>query len=280
MCALSVIPVTEVAPGTVRAVPRRRADTLLAERGLAPSRSAAAQSVRAGQVRLGADGPRVAKPSELLPPDAELILEGGPEFVSRGGVKLKNALDALPVEVEGRRCLDVGASTGGFTDCLLRRGAVSVIALDVGYGQLDWSLREDWRVMVLERSNARALGPGTLPYEPELVTVDVSFISLAKLLAPIASCAPDAFDLLALVKPQFELGPDRVGKGGVVREPSDRRDALRAVAGAATEAGLSVRGFAPSGLPGPKGNLETFVWCDRDGPAVDDLEAALTEVEP
>jgi len=261
-------------------VPRRRADTLLAERGLAPSRSAAAQSVRAGQVRLGADGPRVAKPSELVPTDAELVLEGGREFVSRGGVKLENALRALPVEVEGRRCLDVGASTGGFTDCLLRHGAASVIALDVGYHQLDWSLREDKRVTVLERFNARELGPGALPHQPELVTVDVSFISLAKLLAPIASCAPAGLDLLAMVKPQFELSPQRVGKGGVVREPSARRDALRAVAGAATEAGFSVRGFAPSGLPGPKGNRETFIWCDRDGPALDDLEAALAEVEP
>jgi 23S rRNA (cytidine1920-2'-O)/16S rRNA (cytidine1409-2'-O)-methyltransferase len=260
-------------------VSRRRADTLLAERGLAPSRTAAAQSVRAGRVRLP-DGRRVAKPSELLPEEAELILEAGREFVSRGGVKLKNALDALPVEVEGRHCLDVGASTGGFTDCLLRRGAASVIALDVGYGQLDWSLREDWRVMVMERSNARVLGPGALPYEPDLVTVDVSFISLTKLLGPIASSASGEFDLLAMVKPQFELGPDRVGKGGVVRDAAARRDALRAVAGAATDAGLAVRGFASSGLPGPKGNRETFVWCDRDGPALDDLEVALIEVEP
>src|SRR5688500_1152058 len=233
MCDQSVIAVTEMPPRYGSRVPRRRADTLLAERGLSPSRSAAAQSVRAGHVRMGADGPRVAKPSELLPEDAELILEGAREFVSRGGVKLENALRALPVEVEGRRCLDVGASTGGFTDCLLRRGAASVIALDVGYGQLDWSLREDWRVMVMERSNARALGPGALPYEPELVTADVSFISLAKLLAPIASVATSDFDLLALVKPQFELGPERVGKGGVVREADARRDALRSVAEAA-----------------------------------------------
>ena len=261
-------------------VARRRADTLLAERGLSPSRTAAAQSVRAGRVRLGTDGPRVAKPSELLPEDAELILEAGREAVSRGGIKLENALRELPVEVEGRRCLDVGASTGGFTECLLRRGAAEVIALDVGYGQLDLSLREDERVTVMERFNARELDPDALPYAPELVTVDVSFISLAKLLEPIALSAAKEFDLLAMVKPQFELSPERVGKGGVVREASDRRDALRAVAAAASDAALSVRGFASSGLPGPKGNRESFVWCDRDGPAVEDIESAIERVEP
>jgi 23S rRNA (cytidine1920-2'-O)/16S rRNA (cytidine1409-2'-O)-methyltransferase len=260
-------------------VPRRRADTLLAERGLSPSRTAAAQSVRAGRVRLGADGPRVAKPSELLPPDAELVLERGREFVSRGGTKLENALRSLPVEVEGRRCLDVGASTGGFTHCLLRRGAASVIALDVGYGQLDLSLRSDERVTVMERFNARDLTPEVLPFEPDLVTVDASFISLTKLIAPIAAAVPGELDLLAMVKPQFELGPERVGRGGVVREAAARRDALRAVAAAMGDAGLGVRGFASSGLPGPKGNRETFIWASRGGDALDDLEGALEEVE-
>ena len=154
-----------------------------------------------------------------------------------------------------------------------------MIALDVGYGQLDWRLRNDDRVTVMERVNARELSPGDLPFEPSLVTVDVSFISLAKLIAPIAAAAPGPdLDLLAMVKPQFELGPERVGKGGVVRDADDRRDALRAVAAAAQEAGLKVRGFAPSGLPGPKGNRETFVWCARDGEAVD-VEAALAEVD-
>ena len=257
----------------------RRADTLLAERGLAASRSAAAASVRAGLVRVGRDGPAVEKPSELLPADADLIVDSGAEFVSRGGVKLANALDALPVEVQGRDCLDVGASTGGFTDCLLKRGAARVIALDVGYGQLAWSLRSDPRVSVMERVNARELGPRDLPFEPGLVTVDVSFISLAKLLGAIAASVPGSgLDLLAMVKPQFELGPERVGKGGVVREADDRRDALRAVAAAAAEAGLAVRGFASSGLPGPKGNRETFIWCSREGEPAD-VEAALAEVE-
>jgi 23S rRNA (cytidine1920-2'-O)/16S rRNA (cytidine1409-2'-O)-methyltransferase len=220
----------------------------------------------------------VAKPSQLLPEDAELIIEGGRQYASRGGVKLANALDALPIEVEGRDCLDVGASTGGFTDCLLQRGAERVIALDVGYGQLDWRLRQDPRVVVMERFNARELEPGSLPFEPSLVTVDASFISLAKLLPPVAAAAGPRLDLLALVKPQFELGPERVGSGGVVRDAEARRDAIRSAAEIAQEAGLVVRGLASSGLPGPKGNRETFVWCSRDGEPID-LERALGEVE-
>jgi 23S rRNA (cytidine1920-2'-O)/16S rRNA (cytidine1409-2'-O)-methyltransferase len=258
---------------------RRRADSLLAERGLASSRSAAAASVRAGRVRIGRDGPSVSKPGQLLAVDAELIVDRGAEFVSRGGTKLANALESLPIAVASRDCLDVGASTGGFTDCLLQRGAARVIALDVGYGQLDWRLRQDPRVSVIERFNARTLAPADLPFEPGLVTADVSFISLERLLAPIAESGARELDLLALVKPQFELGPERVGKGGVVRDAGDRRDALRAVAVAATAAGLVVRGFAPSGLPGPKGNRETFIWCDRGGPAID-VETALARVEP
>jgi 23S rRNA (cytidine1920-2'-O)/16S rRNA (cytidine1409-2'-O)-methyltransferase len=260
-------------------VSRRRADTLLAERGLAPSRSAAAASVRAGQVRLGRDGPEVSKPSELVPEDAELIVKEGQEFVSRGGTKLANALEAFPVEVEGRHCLDIGASTGGFTDCLLQRGATAVIALDVGYGQLDWRLRQDSRVLVMERINARHLGNSTLPFQPDLVTVDVSFISLSKLLDGIVAIAAEDFDLVALVKPQFELGPERVGSGGVVRDAEARREALRAVAESAMGTGLVVRGFASSGLPGPKGNLETFIWCSRSGESVD-VDEAIGKVEP
>jgi 23S rRNA (cytidine1920-2'-O)/16S rRNA (cytidine1409-2'-O)-methyltransferase len=258
---------------------RRRADTLLAERGLAASRTAAAESVRAGRVRLGRDGPEVSRPGQLLPEDAELVVEPGRRFVSRGGEKLANALAALPVAVEGRRCLDIGASTGGFTDCLLQAGAEAVVALDVGYGQLDWRLRQDPRVTVIERVNARHLSPSDLPWRPGLITVDVSFISLAKLLSPITEIAADDLDLLGLVKPQFELEPTRVGSGGVVRDPAARRDALRAVAEAAAGAGLVVRGFASSGLPGPKGNLETFIWCARAGEPVH-LETSIREVEP
>src|SRR3954470_14064137 len=264
---------------TVRRVTRRRADTLLAERGLAPSRTAAAATVRAGRVRLGKDGSTVEKPSELVDEKAELLVEEGEEFVSRGGIKLKNALDELEVEVAGRQCLDVGASTGGFTDCLLQRGAEIVLAVDVGYGQLDWKLRQDPRVLVMERLNARALGDSYLPFRPGLITVDVSFISLAMLIPSIVATAAEGFDLLGLVKPQFELGKEKVGKGGVVRDAAERRDAIRRVAEAAQQEGLIVRGLASSGLPGPKGNRETFLWAACGGEAVD-LAAALEEVEP
>lgn len=259
-------------------MPRRRADTLLAERGLAPSRTAAAATVRAGRVRLGKDGSTVEKPSELLPENADLVVDEGEEFVSRGGIKLDNALAKLQVDVQGRRCLDVGASTGGFTDCLLQRGAALVLAVDVGYGQLDWRLRQDSRVLVMERLNARFLGDSHLPFRPELITVDVSFISLAKLLPSIVATGADELDLLGLVKPQFEVGKKKVGKGGVVREAEDRRDAIRQVAKAAQQEGLVVRGIASSGLPGPKGNRETFVWASRTGDPVD-LDAALLEDE-
>lgn len=259
-------------------MPRRRADTLLAERGLAPSRTAAAATVRAGRVRLGKDGSTVEKPSELLPENADLVVDEGEEFVSRGGIKLDNALAKVQVDVQGRRCLDVGASTGGFTDCLLQRGAALVLAVDVGYGQLDWRLRQDSRVLVMERLNARYLGDSHLPFRPELITVDVSFISLAKLLPSIVATGADELDLLGLVKPQFEVGKKKVGKGGVVREAEDRRDAIRQVAKAAREEGLVVRGIVSSGLPGPKGNRETFVWASRTGDPVD-LDAALLEVE-
>jgi 23S rRNA (cytidine1920-2'-O)/16S rRNA (cytidine1409-2'-O)-methyltransferase len=258
---------------------RRRADTLLAERGLAPSRTAAAATVRAGRVRLGKDGSTVEKPSELVPEDADLVVDEGQKFVSRGGIKLENALSELPVEADERLCLDVGASTGGFTDCLLQRGAKMVIAVDVGHGQLDWSLRQDSRVLVMERLNARALGDSYLPFRPELITVDVSFISLAMLLPPIVTKAAEEFDLLGLVKPQFELGKEKVGKGGVVRDAEDRRVAIRRVAEAAQGEGLVIRGLASSGLPGPKGNRETFVWASRSGRAAD-IDAALQEVEP
>ena len=264
---------------TVRRVTRRRADTLLAERGLAPSRTAAAATVRAGRVRLGKDGSTVDKPSELVPEDAELLVEKGEEFVSRGGIKLNNALDELPVEVEDRLALDVGASTGGFTDCLLQRGARMVLAVDVGYGQLDWRLRQDSRVLVMERLNARYLGDSFLPFRPQLITVDVSFISLAMLIPSIVATAAEEFDLLGLVKPQFELGKEKVGKGGVVRDAGGRRDAIRRVAEAVRQEGLIVRGLASSGLPGPKGNRETFVWGARGGEAVD-LDVALEKVEP
>ena len=256
---------------------RRRVDTLLAERGLSPSRTSAAASVRAGRVRVGTGGARATKPGQLVAADAELAVEGPPRFVSRGGIKLENALDALGIDPAGRDCLDVGASTGGFTDCLLSRGATRVIALDVAHGQLDWGLRNDERVHVIERSNARALDPADLPWQPSFATIDVSFIGLAKVLPAVAACLAPGGELLALVKPQFELGRERVGKGGVVRDPADRREAVLGAARAAEDMGLTVRGIASSGLPGPKGNLETFVWAGDGGEGLADLEAAIAE---
>ena len=262
-------------------MPRRRLDTLLAERGLVGSRTTAAASVRAGRVRIGADGPYATKPSQLVAEDAELVLTAPPRFVSRGGVKLENAIEELGVEVEGLRCLDVGASTGGFTDCLLKRGAARVIALDVAHGQLDWGLRNDPRVHVVERRNVRELVRGELPFAPQLATVDVSFISLAKVIPAVARSLAADGDVLALVKPQFELGRGRVGRGGVVRSAEERREAIAIAAEAAQAAGLTIRGVASSGLPGPKGNRETFIYASgRRGEELGDLDAAIREVEP
>jgi 23S rRNA (cytidine1920-2'-O)/16S rRNA (cytidine1409-2'-O)-methyltransferase len=274
---------------------KRRLDTLLAERGLFASRSRAAASVMAGEVRVGLGDRRAAKPGELVDVDERLSVEAQPEFVSRGGIKLANALAACGLEVGGRRALDVGASTGGFTDCLLQRGVREVIAVDVGYGILDYRLRNDERVSVLERTNARALTPAMLAAArsgseqlPDLATVDVSFISLAKVLGAVLSCMGSGYDVLALVKPQFELGRGRVGKGGVVRAAEDRREALIGAGQAALALGAAVVGYYSSELPGPKGNRETFIWLADPAGAQSargvreaaQLEALAREVEP
>jgi 23S rRNA (cytidine1920-2'-O)/16S rRNA (cytidine1409-2'-O)-methyltransferase len=297
---------------------KRRLDTLLIERGLFPTRSRAAAAVMAGEVRVGPGERRAAKPGELVDSGVSLRVPERPPFVSRGGIKLANALDGSGLEVAGRSALDVGSSTGGFTDCLLQRGVREVISVDVGYGTLDQRLREDPRVGVMERCNARALTPAmvlaargvavgaphasastgagapaqaSLPAVlPDLATVDVSFISLEKVLGPVLSCLAPGYDVLALVKPQFEVGRSQVGKGGVVRDPGLRRAALVGVGRAALALGADVLGYQPSGLPGPKGNLETFIWladpapnpaATRAGGANDsaDLERMAREVE-
>jgi 23S rRNA (cytidine1920-2'-O)/16S rRNA (cytidine1409-2'-O)-methyltransferase len=258
-----------------------RLDTLLADRGLFDSRSRAAASVIAGRVRLGEDGRRAEKPGQLVDDAVRVLLEEEPPYVSRGGVKLANALDAFGVDPAGRRCLDVGASTGGFTDCLLQRGAVHVIAVDVAYGELHWRLRNHPQVTVVERTNARHLRAGDLEYAPDLIVVDVSFISLEKVLPAVLAAAAPSFDCLAMVKPQFEVGRSRVARGGVVRSGEDRRAALVSVGEASVGLGASVLGYASSGLPGPKGNQETFVWlAEGSRGGVSDLEAAAREVEP
>jgi 23S rRNA (cytidine1920-2'-O)/16S rRNA (cytidine1409-2'-O)-methyltransferase len=260
-------------------MPKRRLDTLLAERGLYESRSRAAAAVMAGDVRVG-DRP-ARKPGELVADDAPVQVAERPAYVSRGGIKLANALDAFGIDPAGRRAFDVGASTGGFTDCLLQRGAEAVVALDVAYGELHWTLRNDPRVTVVERTNARSLEPADLPWAPDLIVVDVSFISLGKVLPAVLAAAAPRFDLLALVKPQFEVGRERVGKGGVVREPADRRGVLVEIARSQLGA-AAVLGFASSGLPGPAGNRESFVWLAEPGRpgAVEDLEAAARRAEP
>jgi len=262
---------------------RVRLDSLLAERGLYPSRTRAAAAVLAGDVHLGPGRRRADKPGQLVPADVELDVSAPPPFVSRGGIKLANALDAFgDVAVAGSRALDVGASTGGFTDCLLQRGAAHVVALDVAYGELALALRRDPRVTVLERVNARALDPAALPYRPDLIVADVSFIALGKILPAVLACAAERFDALVMVKPQFEVGRERVGKGGVVRDPALRRAAIAGVAEAARALGAAVLGFAPSGLPGPAGNRETFVRLAEGGRAgaLSDLDAAAGEVDP
>jgi 23S rRNA (cytidine1920-2'-O)/16S rRNA (cytidine1409-2'-O)-methyltransferase len=264
---------------------RVRLDSLLSERGVFPSRSRAAASVLAGEVLLLPERRRAQKPGQLVSEDVELEVADAPAFVSRGGIKLANALDTFRIEASGRHALDVGASTGGFTDCLLKRGAAHVVALDVAYGQLDWALRSDERVTVLERINARALGRDELPYAPDLIVIDVSFISVTKVLPAVLACAAAHFDCLAMIKPQFEVGRGGVGKGGVVRDADMRRGALVSVARAALQLGPpapAVLGYASSGLPGPKGNRETFVWLAEAGRggAVADIDAAAREVEP
>jgi 23S rRNA (cytidine1920-2'-O)/16S rRNA (cytidine1409-2'-O)-methyltransferase len=261
---------------------RVRLDTLLADRGLFASRSRAAASVMAGEVRVGDPSRVAAKPGELVRDDVAVDLAERPRYVSRGGIKLSNAMQASGLDVSGRLALDVGASHGGFSDCLLQAGAAQVTCVDVGYGLLDLRLREDPRVTVIDRRNARSLTPQELPYRAEVIVVDVSFIGLAKVLGAVLDCASERFDMLALVKPQFEVGRARIGSGGVVRDPADRRAALCGVGEAARILGATVLGYYSSGLPGPKGNQESFIWLAEAGRpgAREDIEAAASEVEP
>ncbi len=261
---------------------RLRLDLLLTQRGLFESRSRAAASVLAGEVLLGAGRARAEKPSQMVDEEVEVEVRGGLPYVSRGGIKLANALDHFGFDVGGMEALDVGASTGGFTDCLLQRGATHVVALDVAYGELSWKIREDPRVTVIERCNARSMTPDLLPYAPELIVLDVSFISLRKVLPAAVACAAGRFDAFAMIKPQFEVGRTKVGRGGVVRDPALRREALLAVGEAAPLFEAAVAGYASSGLPGPKGNRETFIHLTEPGRegSLLDLEAAVREVEP
>ena len=248
---------------------KKRLDVLLVERGLVDSRARAQALVMAGRV------PGYDKPGQQVDEDAPLTVEHGPAYVSRGGEKLANGLDRLHVDPTGLDCLDVGASTGGFTDVLLQRGAARVAAVDVGYGQLHQRLRDDPRVTVLERVNARSLRE--LPFAPQLVVCDVSFISVRLALPPTLALAAPGWQAVVLVKPQFEAGRADVGKGGVVRDLSVRARVLREVSAASVGWGASVVGVVDSGLPGPKGNREFFLHLTQsdDPTPPDDLDERI-----
>jgi 23S rRNA (cytidine1920-2'-O)/16S rRNA (cytidine1409-2'-O)-methyltransferase len=248
---------------------KKRLDVLLVERGLAESRAQAQALVLAGRV------PGYDKPGHQVPEEAELRVEAPPRFVSRGGEKLANALEQLHVELDGRDAIDVGASTGGFTDYLLQHGVRRVIAVDVGYGQLHPRLRADERVTVLERTNARELTE--LPFRPDLLVADVSFISVTTALPPVLRLLAPGWDAVILVKPQFEAGKAEVGKGGVVRDPDVHRRVLRRVVDAALDGGGTTVGVVDSRLPGPKGNREFFVHLiSSDEPVLlDDIDERI-----
>lgn len=247
---------------------RQRLDLLLVERGLCASRQEASRLILAGEVRTA--GRQVDKPGTLLPVETPLEVAGPSHpFVSRGGVKLRHALEAFRVNPRERVCLDVGASTGGFTDCLLQAGARQVIAVDVGYGQLAARLRQDPRVHLLERTNIRHLPSSRLPARPDLAVIDVSFISLALVLPAVVDLLEPPREIIALVKPQFEVGRGEVGKGGVIRDPDQHRAVLERVAGVAAALSLAVSGVTASPLLGPKGNREFLVHLTRDAAGVD-----------
>ncbi|WP_139983583.1 TlyA family RNA methyltransferase [Nocardioides litoris] len=266
--------------------PRRlRLDAELVRRGLARSREHAAELVTAGRVKVS--GAVATKPATGVTTDVAIVVAvdpDRPDYVSRGGHKLAGALDVFEpagLRVAGRRCLDAGASTGGFTDVLLRRGAREVVAVDVGYGQLAWSLQSDERVQVHDRQNVRELTPDLIGGAVDLVVGDLSFISLVLVLDALLAVTAADGDLALMVKPQFEVGKERVGKGGVVRDPALRAEAVRHVAAEAAARGWGARQVARSPLPGPSGNVEFFLWLQR-GPAVlapDNIDRAV-HVEP
>lgn len=256
---------------------RRRLDSELVRRGLATSRTEAQEAVLAGLVRVG--GTVASKSSTLVADDEPLdLIRTARRYVSRGGEKLGAALERFGIDPAGLDCLDVGASTGGFTDRLLQGGARHVVAVDVGYGQLAWALRRDERVTVLERTNARNLSVDALPYRPALVVVDVSFISLHAVMPALASVAAAGADAVFLIKPQFEAGRGEVGRGGVVRDPDIWSRVISSVIDAAAEAGFAPQGVVPSPVRGPAGNVEFLLWARRGAPRRElDVAAAVAE---
>jgi 23S rRNA (cytidine1920-2'-O)/16S rRNA (cytidine1409-2'-O)-methyltransferase len=262
--------------GESRAKTKVRLDVALVERGLLESREKAARVILAGDVLV--DGQRVDKAGALVTPGAKLELVARPRFVSRGGDKLAHALATFAVEPRGRVAIDVGASTGGFTHCLLEQGAVKVYAVDVGHGQLDPKLRADGRVVVMEKTNARNLPVDSFPESPDLATVDISFISLEKVLPSVFGVLTSQGEAVVLVKPQFEVGKGQVGKGGVVRDGSHHRAVIARVARFAVLHGWHVRGVTASPLKGPKGNREFFLLLTKTGRTLTDLDALITRI--
>ncbi len=242
---------------------RRRIDAELVDRGLFTSRERARAAVLAGEVRVG--GEVVTKAGHPVSEDAVIEVAERQRYVSRGGDKLAGALEEFEVAIEGRRAIDVGASTGGFTDCLLQRGVASVCAVDVGYGQLAWSLRTDDRVRVFERTNIRHADPAELGAPFDIVVIDVSFISLRVVMESLLRLLGESGDMVALVKPQFEAGKGRVGKRGVVKDPEVHVDVLEAAVATAEDGGLVIRGLTFSPIKGPEGNIEFWMWAARDG---------------
>jgi len=255
---------------------RQRLDTLLVEAGLVESRNRAQGMIMAGEVYV--DGRRSDKPGQRFDPEADLeVRPSARRFVSRGGEKLEGALEDFKLDVSGLSALDAGSSTGGFTDCLLQRGAARVYAVDVGRGQLDWRLREDPRVVVMEGRNARYLKPGDLPESPGITTLDLSFISLTKVLPAVLPLLAEEAVVLPLVKPQFEAGREAVEKGGVVRRTEHHAAALRGVAGFLYNSGVDIVAVSPSRLLGPKGNREFFIHAVLRPPRAENesLEAKI-----
>jgi 23S rRNA (cytidine1920-2'-O)/16S rRNA (cytidine1409-2'-O)-methyltransferase len=257
-----------------RAARRLRLDAELVRRGLARSREQAAGLIADGRVTVG--GAVATKPATAVETAAAVVVTqdtDDPGWASRGAHKLLGALEVFDLAIEGRRCLDAGASTGGFTDVLLRRGAREVVAVDVGYGQLAWELRTDERVTVLDRTNVRVLTPDRIGGLVDVVVADLSFISLRLVLDALVACTEAGADLVPMVKPQFEVGRDRLGSGGVVRDPALRAAAVLDVVGAARAAGLALRGVTASPLTGPSGNVEYFLWLRAGGDTdTDDAE--------
>jgi 23S rRNA (cytidine1920-2'-O)/16S rRNA (cytidine1409-2'-O)-methyltransferase len=253
----------------------QRLDAELVRRGLARSREQAVALIAAGRVHV--KGVPAGKPATGVTPETPVKViedDGDPGYASRGGHKLAGALDTFEaVTVAGRRCLDAGASTGGFTDVLLRRGAREVVAVDVGYGQLVWALQSDERVRVHDRTNVRTLTPELIGGRADLTVTDLSFISLRLVLPALIACTSPDGDLVPMVKPQFEVGKERLGAGGVVRDPALRAETVVDVAAAAAGLGWSVAGVAPSPLPGPSGNVEFFLWLRADAPGTTPMTA-------